>query len=191
MKSATQHPLAPARKPHATARCRGLAHFLPLLLGLLLFGSAPLLLTKPAEAQEVQTGERSFTNRYARPGRPTMTVYLWGEAGTTGIWQVERETGLIELLSAARVPGLGSDNPEFNRRVLVNIYRQEGESRRQIYQRRLEELVQGVQDYPSLQENDIVEIRAEQSRRLSFSTIAQYIGTASSIVLLLLRLDVL
>lgn len=151
-------------------------------------GSAPLPLVKTANAQEIQIEEPSFTNEYARPGRPTMTVYLWGDAGTTGIWTVERDIDLVELLSAARVPGLGDQNPELSRRVDVTIYRKTGGSRSQIYQRRLQELAEGVQDYPSLQEEDIVEIRTEQRRRFSFSTLTTYVGTASSLVLLVLRL---
>lgn len=188
-------PRPAARRPSAGASWRPLAARVLLLLGLGLLlelvgpvERVPLSLVTSADAQSAQAGERAFTNRYARPGRPTMTVYVWGEVGNTGIWRVERDIGLIELLSAVQVPGLGDESPEFERQVLVTVYRQQGDRRSQVYQRQLEEIASGAQDPPSLQEGDILEIRTEQQRQFSFSTVTTYIGTASSLLLLALRL---
>lgn len=119
-----------------------------------------------------------------------MTVYVWGSVGTPGVWEVERDADLVEVLSAASVPGLGTDQPGLSERVVLRVYRlqQAGGRRHQIYEDSLENLLQqGVQG-PSLQAEDVLSIELRQKRTFNISTVAQYVGAASTLVVLGLQL---
>ena len=70
------------------------------------------LLLPDAAGQDLPLPEQSYVNEFARPGQPTTTLYLWGAVGTTGIWRVERDVDLIQLLSVARVPGIGASQQD-------------------------------------------------------------------------------
>jgi len=132
--------------------------------------------------------EQSFVKRYARPGSPTIQVYLWGNVGSSGIWQIEPNLDLIELLSAAQVPGVGMDEPGIRQRITLRIYRTQGGDRREVYSEQLDDIIEEGQSYPSLQEGDILEVELRRRRSISFQWITSIIGTASSLTLLILRL---
>lgn len=165
----------------------------------LLFCAAVLLaclgaLSVPASTASAQvvpeSSQERFVYRFARPGQATMRVYVWGQIGQPGIWEVARDTGLIELLSAARVPGVGVDQPQVRERVILTLYRRqsEGGPRQQVYSQPLEQIVAQGQDPPRLQEGDVVQLQAQQRSRFSFRDVTQYLGVASSLALLILRL---
>lgn len=145
----------------------------------------------PAAAQQVtQAGGDAFTYQFMRPGRATMTIYIWGNVSRPGIWRVEREVDLIELLSAARVPALRED-PEYRERMWLTVYRGERSERRQVYRERLDNLLEEGATYPDLQQDDILELDVERNRRFNFRAFTQYLSTAMTLVLLLFRLGVL
>ena len=148
---------------------------------LMFFGAVPLYAQSASQ-------ESSYTHRYARPGRATMTVYLWGQVSTSGIWQVEENVDLIELLSAAGVPGIGTNQQETRQEIILHIYRRANEQRDEIYSRKMESVLEETQDVPDLQEGDVLVLEARERNRFSFSTLAQYVGTASTLALLFLRL---
>ncbi len=149
-------------------------------------------LALPATAQGVATsaGGETFTYEFFRPGRATMTIYIWGSVARPGIWRVEPEVDLIELLSAARVPTLREDE-QYNERLWLVIYRGEQSQRRQIYRKLMEDLLEEGATYPNLQGGDILELEVERQRRISFRTILQLVGTGTTLVLLLFRLGIL
>ncbi len=140
-------------------------------------------------AQDFGSEREAFIYDFARPGRATITVYVWGQIGSPGIWQIEPGTTLIELLSAARVPGVGSEQQEYRRITRVKIYRGRGVQRQLVYEAELRDLLtEEQQTYPTLRDGDILEVEVDQDRRLTFRTITQYVGTAASLTLLALRL---
>ncbi len=144
----------------------------------------------PAQAQDFPSilGESQFVYEFAAPGQQTMTVYIWGDVGRPGIWLVEPDVDLIALLSAALVPGIGQEQPEYTQHVELSVYRGPSGQQQQVYHARLEDLVAEGADYPTLRDGDILEVTTDQSRRFSFRAIAQYVGTISSLVILFLRL---
>jgi protein involved in polysaccharide export with SLBB domain len=135
-----------------------------------------------------EEGEDTYVHRYARAGRATITVYVWGQVDMPGIWRVEPETGLVELLSAARVPGVGTDQPQVRRRTVLRIYRAGEGDRRKVFDRSLEQIVTTAADAPPLQEGDVVEVKETQNARLTFRDVIGYVGTAASLTLLVLRI---
>jgi hypothetical protein len=117
-----------------------------------------------------------------------MTVYLWGGVGRAGLWRVERDVDLIQLLTAAGVPSIGTDIPGTRRRTSVNVYRLVDGERRQVYAARIEDLLEEGASYPSLNPEDVVEIHVRERRSIGLGLISTLVGTASTVTLLALRL---
>ncbi len=128
-------------------------------------------------------------NQYARSGRSTITVFIWGEVGTPGVWRVEPDVDLIELLSVVGVTGVGVDEPDMSQRISLRIYREEGGQRSEIYSQQLDHLLTGGRAYPTLQDRDILEVVTRRRRRLGLQTVALIVGTVASITLLALRIS--
>ena len=144
--------------------------------------------TVPAASAQVVPSEAGFVNDFARPGEPTMVIYLWGNISRGGLWRVERNVDLIELLSAAQVPGVGTISPGIRQRIHVNIYRTVDGDRRRVYREEISRLLEEGTEYPSLSSRDIVEIEIRTRQRIGLRTISTVIGTLSSITLLTLRI---
>lgn len=153
-----------------------------MVIGIGVVGTVP-----PVSAQVVPS-EAGFVNDFARPGEPTMVIYLWGNISQGGLWRVERNVDLIELLSAAQVPGVGTISPGVRQRIHVNIYRTVDGDRRRIYREEISQLLEEGAEYPSLSSRDIVEIEIRTRQRIGLGTISTVIGTLSSITLLTLRI---
>mgnify|MGYP006268598761 CR=1 FL=1 len=135
--------------------------------------------------------EPDFINRYAAPGSSTIQVYIWGSVGTTGIWRIEPDLDLVELLSAAQVTGIGQEVPGSYQRVRLRIYRTVEGNRRMIYEEQLDNVLAAGAGYPSLQGGDVLEV--ETQRRRSFTERVRVatglIGSAASLILLYLRIS--
>ena len=145
--------------------------------------------TEPLRGQDLSLPEQSYVNEFARPGQPTMTLYLWGSVGTTGIWRVERDVDLIQLLSAAQVPGIGQEQMDVRQRISLRVFRSGSGDRREVYSQRLNDILEEGAAYPDLQNGDVLLVETSQRRRIfSFQFISTIVGTASSLALLVLRL---
>jgi hypothetical protein len=142
----------------------------------------------PAASAQVVPSEAGFVSDFARPGEPTMVIYLWGNISQGGLWRVERDVDLIELLSAAQVPGVGTISPGVRQRIHVNIYRTVDGDRQRVYREEISQLLEEGAEYPSLSSRDIVEIEIRTRQRIGLGTISTVIGTLSSITLLTLRI---
>jgi hypothetical protein len=145
------------------------------------------LVASPAQAQQVPSSETFITN-FARPGQATISVHAWGSVGRPGIWRIERQTDLIEFLSVIQVPGLGLDAPGIREQIHVTIYRNSSGKRRQVYRASVTDLLEQGASYPALADGDILEIKEKRRRTFGFQKVAQIVGTASSLALLVLTL---
>jgi len=109
--------------------------------------------------------------------------------GTTGIWRVERGVDLIQLLSVARVPGIGTSSRDVRQRFILHIYRDQGGERTQIYEERIEKLIGGgAKPVPDLQNGDILAIERQSRRALSLNLVFTTLRTVSSFLSLYLLL---
>jgi len=150
-----------------------------------------LLLSVPSSSRGQDFGaiEDSYINTLARPGEPTITVYLWGSVGQTGIWRIKRETDLIAFLSAVQVPGIGEEQIGIRRRTTLRVFRGSAGDRQEVYSERLDEILEEGASYPDLQNEDVLLVETSQRREIfTFQFISTFIGTTSSAILLVLRL---
>lgn len=142
-------------------------------------------------AQEIQPYE------YARPGQPTMTIYVWGAVSKPGIWVIEREATLVEVLSLVNVQA-GGDMQEGARETrFLRIYRGGGApqpsgaygDRDLVYEAPLDEMMTALQLAPGLQDGDVLAVEVETHRSwFTFRNISSLIGTAAALTLLIIRL---
>jgi protein involved in polysaccharide export with SLBB domain len=131
----------------------------------------------------------AFAYRYAEEGRTTIDVYVWGAVGRPGIWKVASDVDLIELLSVAQVPGVGEVDASIDQTVMLQIYRTQGGRRQTVYSEQLDMILASGQAYPALQEGDIVEVITRRRKRFGLQVVSQLVGTAASLVLLIIRIS--
>ena len=156
-----------------------------LMVGLLASGLSPFT----AQAQNLPLPEPGYVNEFARPGQPTITLYLWGAVGNAGIWRVERDVDLIQLLSVAGVPGIGTSERQVRQRFVLHIYRQQSGERREIYEEEVENLIGGgAGPVPALQDGDIIAVETESRRRIGVDLVFTTLRTISSFLSLWLLL---
>jgi protein involved in polysaccharide export with SLBB domain len=156
-----------------------------LLLAVLLGGAAA------AEAQRVTGSPGVSVYRYAEPGQPTMDVRVWGAVRTPGVYQVERDTDLVELLTLAGGPLYDREIPNVERTVTVRISR--GEAGRQVvFEAPLAALFAEATVPPALQPDDVISVDVEVRQRFGWRdglAVFSGLGTVAVIVLNILRLS--
>ena len=124
---------------------------------------------------------------FSRPGRPTMFVYVWGTAATPGIWKVEHDVDLLELVSSAQIPNFGNSDNTSKSTVTIRIFRTSGGQRAQIFESEANELIKSGKRYPGLQEKDIIMIETKTKQRFNLQTVFSAVGAGASLVLLAIR----
>jgi hypothetical protein len=163
-----------------------IAPALALLLALGVVGTGFL---SEAHAQSPSVSRSDYVNTYARPGQATHTVYVWGAVSQPGIWKIEPETGLVELFSVVQPSGYGVQTPGTRSKVRLRIHRSEGGTMEVVNELTLSKLLDLTPSQrPSLQAQDVIEVRTIEQRRFSFSTVSAVIGTLSSLTLLVIRI---
>jgi protein involved in polysaccharide export with SLBB domain len=155
-----------------------------LLLAVLLGGAAA------AEAQLVTASPGVSVYRYAEPGQPTMDIRVWGAVRTPGVYQVERDTDLVELLTLAGGPLYDREIPNVERTVTVRLSR--GESGRQVvFEAPLAALFAEATVPPALQPGDVISVDVEVRQRFGWRdtlAVVSSVGTLAVIVLNILNL---
>lgn len=142
-----------------------------------------------AQSSPLATSGSTFTHEYARAGRATITVYVWGAVQAPGTWKVEQEVDLVELLSAIRVPGTGESDPRTKKRTVVRIYRKTAGARALVYETRLDDLLTQDAVYPGLADQDVLQVETITRSRFGWRDISAVTGTISSLLLLAFRLS--
>ena len=167
-----------------------------MLRRILPFLCAPMLLLTAMSGPGVVKAQpdlggagEGYVNTYARPGEATQTVYVWGAVGTPGIWEIETGTNLVELFSVVRPTGYGEQAPGTKTRVLLRIHRTTNGKTRVAHEMQLSELLEmPPPERPSLQSQDVIEVRNVQTRTFSLQTVSTVLGTLSSVTLLVIRI---
>ena len=137
-------------------------------------------LSLPSSAQE--------QNTYARPGRPTMTIYVLGGAGRGGVWQVERDIGFIELLSVLNVATPLREQQDRRTKIILSLYRGQGDQRDLIYTASLKETVEGSEPPPAVADGDVLIVEPITRNRLTVRTVSSIVSAVSGIILLAIPL---
>lgn len=164
------------------------SHVCALTLLLACIGPGTIFAQTPVGVpQGIERGAGQI-NQFARPGQPTLIVNVWGGVGQPGIWRVEQNVDLIELLSVVQVPGLGIENPGIRQKTLITLYRVEQGRHREVYKENLAHILQDGSALPMVQDGDVLAVTQVRRRNFGLTFFSSIVGTASSLTLLILRL---
>lgn len=146
--------------------------------------SAALLLSAgatTARAQQIPESDLLTPNikEYARPGYPVMTVYVWGNADT-GVWRVEEGTDLLEFLSVVSRVRFGEANPERQATELLRLYRDDRPGGEPFFESEIQDLFSERNQYPSLQEGDILVLETKVRTRFTWRDVGRVVGVAGT-----------
>lgn len=131
--------------------------------------------------------ESEFT--HARPGYPTKKIYVLGAVGAAGVWNVEQDTDLLELLTVVRLSGVGTTGRGTRQDAVIHIYRGTEGNRTEIYSGKLQSILVGSKQYPDLLDGDVLSV--ETRTRIGLLSVATWAGSAASLALLILRIAAL
>lgn len=154
--------------------------------------TALLLLTAPmaVEAQQFDTQQeprrlaydQPMVKEYGQEGVPKMTVFVWGNADS-GVWRVEEGTDLLEFLSVVSRLQMRDRSPDRRMIQTLAIYREENPREGDpFFESQIENLFSGRNNYPALQEGDILLLEAEAQNRFTWRDIAQVAGTIATVL---------
>lgn len=144
------------------------------------------VLVLPAQAQEfgrVVEAEGVAYYRFTEPGQPTVRVLVMG-AEAPGIYELGAETKLDELLAITGGGGIASPTIHST----VRLYREEGARRNLIYESPLRDMLTEPNEYPRLQEGDVLVVETVERRRLSWQDGITILSGLSSVVLIAFQL---
>jgi hypothetical protein len=127
-----------------------------------------------------------------------MTLYVWGAVSRPGIWVVEREASLVEVLSLVNVQTEGNLQEGVRENRFLRIYRGVEVSagsagpypeRSLVFETPLEDVRMSSQPPAGLRDGDILAIEVERKRTwFTLRNISSVLGAAASITLLIIRL---
>ena len=138
----------------------------------------------PTSAQGI--AEAAMENLYARPGHPTMVIYVLGDVEITGRWRVEREVQLLDLLAVARPSVVMTEGSQTVEDVRVKVFREADQGRRLAFDEPMESLLTSVHASLVLAEGDVVVvdlIEKQVSTTVGFREILAIATSVASLVL--------
>jgi len=127
-------------------------------------------------------------NLYARPGHPTMVIYVLGDVATAGRWRVERGVQLLDLLAVAGPSVVMTEESETVEDVRVKVFREADQGRRLTFNESIESLLTSANASLLLEEGDVVVVDVIEKRQ---STAVSLLAIASSVASLVLTVVVL
>jgi hypothetical protein len=156
------------------------------LSALLLFVGTLGAASAQAQGLTAASGVAGF--RYAAPGEPTMDIRVWGTVGSTGVYQVEPDTNLLELLTLAGGPAIPAESDRTVQTVHVELIRNPTGARTVVLKTTLNELTNQDTLFPDLQDGDLVVLTLETRQRFTWREVLSVTSSVASLALLVLRL---
>ena len=116
-----------------------------------------------------------------------MTVYVLSGAGRGGVWRVERDIGFVELLAVLNVANPLREQQDRRTKIILSLYRGEGNQRELIYTASLKETIEGLEPPPDVIDGDVLVVEPITRNRLTVRTVSSIISAVSGVALLVIR----
>jgi len=169
--------------PPPSSVLRAVKPFLVLMLWIGMAGAASV------QAQGLTTASGVAVFRYAAPGEPTMDIRVWGAVRSAGIYQVEEETTLLDVLTLAGGPALPAETDRTEQTVRVQVVRDPAGARTVVLASTLDDLTDPGVRLPGLQDGDLVTLTLESRQRFTWRDALSVTSSVASVVLLVLRIS--
>lgn len=156
--------------------------------------AGPALAQSPQQQQQQQATAGALMNptvkEYGRPGYPKITVYVWGNADS-GVWNVEKGTDLLEFVSVVSRVNMVENDPDNRAIRTLRLYRDQSPQSDEdpFFETRIESLFSKRENYPSLNEGDILVLETETRNRFTWRDIARVTGTVAAVLNTYLLID--
>ena len=141
-----------------------------------------------AHGQTLTTSSGVAVYRYANPGQPTMEISVWGAVRSPGVYQVERNVDLIDVLTLAGGPAIPSEDDRTVQKVNVEILRDAGAGRIPVLATTLSALTVRDTPLPDLQDGDLVSLTAQTRQRFTWRDALSVTTSVAALAILILRL---
>ncbi len=143
---------------------------------------AALSLLVIASASAQPTGSPEIETVYARPGYPTVVVYVMGQVTSPGKWRVEQAMPLLDLLAAVRPEGVGLVRSGVDQELTVRLYRAGRDGARTlVLEQPVEPLLLDARAATPLQEGDLLQVDARLEERPRRPTVFEWAGVVSTV----------
>ena len=124
---------------------------------------------------------------FAKEGEATIELILLGEVGAPGIYVVNTDVELDELIAlSGGYPLISSSDADVT--VTIRLFRGEGEGREMLYEASSVDMLSQPGLFPALQEGDVVTVERYTHRRRRIN-ILQLISVATSVTSLILLIS--
>lgn len=161
-----------------------------LLLGLVLLVAGGRAAYGQAFGRVEETKSNVAYFYHAKPGQATVQISVWGTVPRPGIYEVPDTTDLDKLLTMAGGAPLKARREDRDEvKITVRVYRPDESGRNQIFESRLERMLQGNPNYPALNDNDIVVVETIKPKEpFGWQEALSVASSLGSLTLLALRL---
>lgn len=126
--------------------------------------------------------------RYAAPGEPTKDIRVWGAVRTAGIYQVESDATLLDVLTLAGGPAIPTTSDRVEQTVRVEVLRNPNGARSVVLATTLDALTDEDVTLPDLRDGDLVSLTSETRQRFTWRDVISVASSAASIALLVIRI---
>lgn len=144
--------------------------------------------TGSAHAQAITTNSGVAVFRYANPGQPTMDIRVWGAVRSPGVYQVERDADLLDVLTLAGGPAIPSEDDRSVRSVNVEILRETAGTRAVVVATTLAALTALDTPLPDLQDGDLVSLSVQTRQRFTWRDALSVTTSVAALAVLILRI---
>ncbi len=157
-------------------------HLAALVLAVLAFAAAPV-----AQEQAAISGAGSVF-RYARPGQPVITVNVLGYVRLPGLYVIEEDTDLIDLLTLAGGAQVPPQSSEIEVTTRVTLTRRTEAGMEEVMNVPFNPLLSGeVAGIPDLREDDVLSVQFETKSRFGLQQGAVIVGALGTVALIIFR----
>ncbi|MEM8556261.1 MAG: hypothetical protein AAGG50_00305 [Bacteroidota bacterium] len=125
---------------------------------------------------------------YVPPGIPAMEVDLWGAIRQPGRYRVPRTMELLDVLSLAGGPVIGTDEEGRTQEAIVRVSRDGASGRDLIFEAQLADVERGTMVPPDMLEDDIVSVQVRVRARLYWRDVLSVTTSVAALTLLFLNI---
>ena len=126
-------------------------------------------------------------------GVDTIEVYAWGAVAKPCMWQVDKDIQFVDFVTVVQARGLDvAETFDTSPQVDIQIYRTTQSGRAKVFEASLEDILSSLAPTPVLENGDLVVFKPQVKRKrriVTFRNFTAVLGTASTVVLLYLRLS--
>ncbi|MEL6703600.1 MAG: hypothetical protein AAFY55_08980 [Bacteroidota bacterium] len=125
---------------------------------------------------------------YVPPGIPAMEIDVWGAIRQPGRYRVPRTMELLDVLSVAGGPVIGTDEEGRTQEAIVRLSREGTNGRDLLFEAQLADVERGTAVPPPVTENDILSVQVRVRARLYWRDVLSVTTSVAALTLLFLNI---